>query len=212
MFRRRVTRMRRRLPIRRRRIFRKRHFRRRFNKRKLNVHHFKTTYVGPIITSSITPVTGTISVEPGNLPEFTSLQGVFDLLRINKVVVKFVPSGNVHEANTTSAPAQPCQIHTAIQHVDTGAPAGVSSLISYPNYRNFSSWRTFSRTFVPALRLDADGQASACPKFKQWVRIDPSFGGVVDYVGLSFAVDAFATGSFSMQTYITVFYSCKEKN
>lgn len=208
-------RMRRRPFIKRRHIFKRkrRHFR---SRRRLDVHHFKTTFQGGLITQTTTPLGFDVLVAPSALPEIAAISGVFNQIRLNKVVVKFVPSGNINAVAPTAPGIGSSigQIHTSINHITTSSPSSVNQIISYPTYRVFPLWRTFTRAFIPAFRLDANGLTDVAPKFKQWVRTDSNLG--ILWTGLQGIIDPNTTvgaATFATyQPYITVYYSCKEKN
>lgn len=215
MFRRRVTRFRRRFPIRRRLHHKKRIFRRRFIKKRISsIHSFKTNFVGPVVTSGNAFAGYLIGPRVEDLPEFAEISGMFNYFRMNKVVVKFMPVGNVHESfsATPGVPAQPAQIHTCINTQTFSAPGGVASMLGFNTYRCHSGWRTFSRTFIPCLRMDQTGNPGSVPMYKKWIAMPISGDDSTPWSGLQIGIDPTgSTNAFSWQTYIKVYYSCKEK-
>lgn len=217
MFRRRRMRMRKRVPFRRHNIRRRTRFsHKRFRSRKrLDVHHFKSCFQSAVLNQVAGAATAfDISVAPASIPEFAAISGVFNQIRLNKIVVKFLPNGNISDVSTLSATGGSIgQVHTAINHISSSAPSGLGSIISYPTHRVHAFWRTFSRAFVPSFREDGGGIANATPKFKVWVRTDVATVDALVWTGLQIVFDAGVTGLLGSYTpYITVFYSCKEKN
>jgi len=101
------------------------------------------------------------------LPQWTSLSSLYDLVRVRKVKMTFVPDFNVNQVGTAGSVLP--LLHTAIDHEAlTAAPKTTAQLQEYSVYR-FERWdKPIERLFVPAYSLTTTGGGSQ-PQYAQWM-------------------------------------------
>lgn len=185
------------------------------------VHSFKETidkgYVQ--IAPSTSGVSGAITIAPTELGNFTSLAGVFDQMRIIKIRVRFIPTGEqvynlaaaVQGLPSTAANGP---LHTVIDYDDDTAPTSAQCR-EYANCRYAMTGKYHSRTFVPTVLMQAYETSIATayvPKKYQW--IDMADTGTLHY-GLKYAQDTGTnSGATALRLYsifVDVWYQCKNQ-
>lgn len=185
---------------RRRRIYRRRAMR-------SSVYHFKRTFIGGAITSATTTTLGAYSLQFSNLPQNTEFTSLFDMYRINKIVIKFIPNHNSSEMGATKYIPQ---FHTAIDYTDATAPANLEELYQYQSWRMTNGSKVHTRQWVPSVLIDAlesTPTQATIPKLKQWISTEQTD---VKFFGLKYGLGATnAAGDVSFTPYVTYYYSCK---
>jgi len=126
-------------------------------------------------TITTVPASGTNSfflLDITTLPQWTALSGLYDLVRIRKVTMTFIPSWSVHDFAVGTASTLP-MLHTVIDHeAVTAAAKTTAQLQEYSNYRFQLFDRPIVRSFVPAYSLSGSGSANNAasqPAYAQWM-------------------------------------------
>lgn len=138
------------------------------SRRSRSVHHFKrtqtTTYTAAASSQNFWGAQYQLNVVQ-NYTEFTAL---FDMYRINKIVVKFVP-------RTTAASMGDNQVgenYTCVDYNDATAPLTVNEILERDTASRTRANVTHTRVFTPAVACPAyrTGISSGyVPKWKQWL-------------------------------------------
>jgi hypothetical protein len=167
-------------------------------------HHFKRTFVAAQFTASGTgPNFFGYSFALDDLPNYTEFTNLFDQYRINKVVVKFVPSANVDAIGASQIIPS---LHTAIDNNDATAPTALSQLYEYQSYKRTRGTQVHTRVWTPSALVEISTSASS-PKWKQWIGTQfPS----IEHYGLKVGCDqTVTTADIYWLPYVTVYFSCR---
>lgn len=177
------------------------------SKRALSVHHFKRTFVGTPISSQTTTLYGGYVLTFDQLPNYTEFTNLFDLYRINKVLIKFIP--NQSESSVGAAKAIP-EFFSCIDFTDGTAPTSINQILEYANMKITRGIYTHKRTYTPSTvdYVNATAGANAGnPTWKQWLSTSSSS---VSMYGLKYAAGpTAAAGDVFWTPYVTMYFSCK---
>lgn len=147
-----------------------------------------------------------------DLDNYTSLSGVFDLYRINAVVLKMWPITNMYVTPSNGVPsANIPTIQWATDYTDATAPGTPAVLSRFANLHTAQWNKPISIKFRPAIVSEIYRSVSSTaytPKWKQW--IDHQYPTVPHY-GIKGAITGLAS---SVQTayfkyYVTYYLSLK---
>lgn len=186
-----------------RRLRRRMRIRRPLTRRSINSHHFKRTFIGEILSSGTSASFAGYSVNLSQLPNYTEFTTLFDQYRINKVVVKFVPSFTQDTIGSTEITPN---LQSVIDYNDVTTPTATSELLQYQSYRRTRGNQTHTRVFTPSTLVDISDTASS-PKWKQWLS---TANATLPHFGLKVALDAtVVAGSAYYLPYFTVYLSCR---
>lgn len=170
-------------------------------------YHFKRTFTGTPIASNTTATFGAYALQFGQLSNSTEFTALFDMYRVNKIVVKFVPNHNSSEVGATKAIPN---FHTVLDFTDNSTPTTLAELYEYQSWRMTRGTAMHTRAFIPAVLQDAQEAASsggALPKLKQWISTAQTD---VYFYGIKYGAEASAAaGDVYWTPYITYYYSCK---
>lgn len=197
--------LRRRRPMRRRTMMR-----RRPRLSSLKVHHFKRTFQATDIAGLAgADVLGAYTFRLDQLPNYTEFTNLFDAYRMNKIVIKFVPTAN--SSSVGSSLTDPLtQFHTVLDFDDATAPASLNAMYEYGNWRMSRGSVIHTRVFTPAVSLallDGAGTTTGAQKYKQW--ISTTQPDVLHY-GLKYcAAGQINNNDIIWRPYISVYFSCK---
>lgn len=143
------------------------------------------------------------------LPNFTDFTNLYDVYRINKVVMKIIPkitesallSGSVNNDNLT-------QIHSAIDYDDNTAPTSVQQLCEYATHKMTRGSQIHTRVLVPKIEIASTSGVGQMPKAYQW--IDTDTPGQL-HRGVKVWVDPPVTAGTQMfyDVQLTYYISCK---
>lgn len=192
-----------------RRMMRRRIYRRRPRLSSLKVHHFKRTFALTQIQGAITDTLGAYTFRLDQLPNYTEFTNLYDSYRINKIVIKFVPTAN--SANVGDTNNLLTQFHTVLDFNDGGAPASLNALYEYGNWRMTRGSQIHTRVFTPSTMgvvsdVSAGGVAGA-PKYKQWINTSEAD---VYHFGLKYCAAAQVTAlDINWTPYVSFYLSCK---
>jgi len=209
--------------------YRKRRFRRRFKRRGVFRRRFgrrfsrrSRRYRTPTIHLKRIIRTGTLntatSAVQAYVKEFTLAQMpnvgeysvLFELYRLNKVSIKFIPSQTIQEAPGLPAISAPNigSIISVIDYTDVSVPGTQDQLLQYSTAKRHRHGRAFTRTFRPAVANEIY-QSSAftgySPKWKQWISTDYLN---IPHYGFKLWMDATPV-SFSYEIWTTYYFSLK---
>lgn len=126
------------------------------------------------------------------LPQWTSLSSLYDLVRVRKVKLSFVPQFNVHDVQASTNASLPL-FHSAIDHAGIAAGGkATSALQEYSNYRFDVFDKTLVRSFVPAFPNAITGSGQQ-PQYCQWMSTEAMNSSVLG-AGLYWNTDALQSG------------------
>lgn len=183
--------------------------RRRLSTRALRVHHFKRTFTLPYFTSSNTGNTyGGLSFNLNQLPNVTEFTNLYDMYRINKIVVKFVPNRSSSDVAATGE--QIPNLNTVIDYTDATAPTSLSQLYEYQNWKMSRGINVHTRVITPA-SLDlvnaTAGSNAGNPQWKQWISTSAP---TIEHYGLKYGLETSASNNaIAVTPYISFYFSCK---
>lgn len=198
----------RRRPMRRTRRYVRR-LRRPLTKRAINTHHFKRTFtLASVLSSNVGPVFAGYTFNINQLPNATEFTNLFDLYRINKIVVKFVPNHNSSDVGVL-AQAIP-NFHSCLDYTDATAPASLNAMYEYQNWRMSRGIAVHKRVFSPA-SLDfvnaTAGANAGNPTWKQWISTSAP---TIEHYALKIGIEqSTALGDVYWTPYVTMYLSCK---
>lgn len=199
----------RRRPRRTRRMIMRRRPRRLLSTRALNVHHFKRTFTLGQIGANVANVFGGYTFNINQLPNATEFTNLFDMYRINKIVVRFVPSQNSSDVAPAGSSFIP-NFHTVLDYNDATAPASLNEMYQYQNWRMSRGTGIHRRVFTPASidYVNATAGANAGnPTWKQWISTSSP---TIEHYALKYGVEAAAGVNEIVWTpYVTMYLSCK---
>lgn len=174
------------------------------------IHSFKRTWFNEnyFSTGATGPTLAGLNFRLDMLPNYTEFTNLYDMYRINKIVVKLIPKvsevGMVLGATNNSAGIQ---IHSALDFDDSAAPTNVSQLTQYSTYKMTRGHNIHTRVFVPKCELSANGTANAAPKAYQW--LDTAHPDVAHY-GMKLIIPTISANTIVYYDYsVTAYFSCK---
>lgn len=175
-----------------------------------NVHHFKRSFQGTAITASAAGGNPQALYFTFNmLPNYTEFTNLFDMYRVNFLVLKLVPSITGADGNPSASSIALPNIHSALDYDDSTVPTDVPYLLQYSNHRMTRGHQIHKRAFRPAIDLDVSGLDASAPKWKQWINLATvtcAHRGVKLYVEQAFGV---GVGALTYNVYWDVYFSCK---
>lgn len=202
----------RRPTIRRRPIFRRRrHFRRRRLMGSI-IHVKKTVKLTTLaVVTSATTYGKAFSIEDFFSAD-SSITNSFQMVRLNKVVVRVVPVVNMATSTLTVFP----RIATVVDYTDA-TPESFDSLLNYSNHRIHTGPYPFSRKFTPSVKMDVNnapggtGSSPLVSGFKKWVDMDNTGAANVQFFGFKMSTEPSGTAAnnYGAQVYATAYFSMK---
>lgn len=210
-------------------------------KRRLETHHFKQVYrpgSGNLILSGTSAegsynatngqLTGPSSTASDNLyfalrfqiadiQNITSMAALFDSYRINKVVVKFIPTQPDTTGTGYGTPAGliPPLLCTVIDRDDVTVPSSLSELEQYESYKETPATSKHTRALVPALAQQAYKSSGTTIAYTQTYKKWCDFAQTdVDHYGIHGAIysNPTAANNWKVAYYVKVvmYFSCKQ--
>lgn len=142
------------------------------------------------------------------LPNYTEFTNLYDMYRINKIVVKLIPkvseTGMVLGATNNSAGIQ---LHSAIDYDDSTAPTNIAQLCQYSTYKMTRGHNIHTRVFVPKCEMSAGGTANVAPKAYQW--LDTAHPDIPHF-GMKLIIPTITASTIIYYDYsVTAYISCK---
>lgn len=176
-----------------------------------DTHHFKRTFEGTrLYASSAGGNPQALYVTFGDLPNASEFTSLFDMYRINLVVLKLVPNYTGNDINPSTTVVVSPNVHSAIDYDDSStAGLTVNTLLQYPNHKMTRGHQMHIRKFRPAVCLDADGAGSTAPKWKQWINLSAT---TAEHRGVKLYIEqagGISVNSMSFSVFWTVYFSCK---
>lgn len=176
------------------------------------VHHFKRTNVLSSITTSITAGVNThqsFSFKFSDLPNYTEFSTLFDQYRMNKFVIKLVPTITGAEPTSTGAAYSLPNVWSVVDYDDAvDAGNNLISLLQYPNCRMTRGHKIHTRVWRPSVLLDAYTGATEgnTIKFKQWLNMADV---TIPHYGLKIWIDQCLGAVMEYRVFFTAYFSCK---
>lgn len=169
----------------------------------------RTTYFGEVIASA-QQVYGTFQFKLSDLPNFTEITTLFQLYRINCVVMKFMPGySDVAAGQVTRLPV----MHMA-NDFNTIAPwTSPNEAFQYQGLKSIRtdkpfSWKIFPKAIIDAYTGGVSG-ASILPKARQWCSTATGGENVLHY-GVKYYLDSPALSTnTTIKIYCTFYLSAK---
>lgn len=207
----------------RRRPFRRAHrrtarmgFRRRrrfFPRRHSRVMHFKQTFLQEAILVTTSTVNKSFAFSLNNLPNVSRYNGLFDAYRINKIVIRMVPSQNSWNANISTSNYELPQIVDLIDYDDNVQLSQTNQYLQYNTHRVHRGDNGWVRKFTPAIALATLNLAVTTPtvqKFKQWIDMGaadvPHYGYKIQMVPYNTTLGS----NYRLEMFVTMYFSCKQ--
>lgn len=172
-------------------------------------HHFKRTWFEEnyFSTGATAPTLAGLNYQLNMLPNASEFANLYDMYRVNKVVVKIIPKvseiGMVLGATNNSAGVQ---VHSALDFDDSAAPTNVAQLTQYATHKMTRGNQIHTRVFTPKCELTA-GSASVAPKAYQWLDTADL---TVPHFGMKLIIPTISTSTIIYYDYsVTMYFSCK---
>lgn len=220
--RRRSSRKMKRRPVKRRRMTRSKLIRMRNRKNLLTgnlVHTRMEVPIRAITNGSTLDQYELLVIRAADCSNITAYGNLYDQFRINKVVVKFVPTGatmKVIEADSTNVPGSGVRTPTLATCIDYDSEStgtvSLTDMKNYASYREVQATKPHTRVFRPAVLLQAYRNATSTayiPKFKQFIDCNQLTTG---HFGLRWYLEAGTpAAAYSYDLRIKVYMSFKNR-
>lgn len=175
------------------------------------IHNFRRQYQINVIAGNVAfaPYLNGQNFLLNGVPNASEFANLYDLYRINKIVMKFYldidPSAQT--ANTAYYP----KLFTVVDHDDSNVPASLNELREHANckLRVLSPTRPVSVVWTPsvlAIMFRTAVASTYSPKYKQW--IDMANQDVPHY-GLKFGIDNLTNTNYTVRQEVIMYFSCK---
>lgn len=177
----------------------------------LRVHHFKRTFtLAPIGTSSTAPAFAGYLFNFNQLPNFNEFTRLYDVYRINKILVRFVPNHNSSDVAPTGS-SQISNFHSVLDYNDATAPTSLNELYEYANWKMSRGTSIHQRLWRPATLDSVDTGSSAVssanPQWKRWIN---TANANVNHYGLKVGIEqSVSANDTTWVPYVSVYFSCK---
>lgn len=163
---------RRRFPRRfiRRRLIRKRTSRfsrrRRTRSRVVSIRRYAQITTSNLITLPAAGLIQNFNTSLNDLAQSSDFSNLFQLYRINKVVTRLQPQGNVNDINLTTSETLPL-IYTSVNY-DLSNPAALTDVLQRGNVKAWRPWQPITIVWTPKKGI-GDAAQDQIFKSKQWV-------------------------------------------
>lgn len=138
-----------------------------------NIHKFtRNVYYGGAITgSNLVDTFGSLQFQLNALPNFAEFTALFDMYRIDKIRVYFMPRANSAEVGTNQGLVK---FSSVIDYDDIAIPGSINDLMQYENLRMTNTSQNHVRTLVPkfAKTVYASAIASGYGPATGWIDCD----------------------------------------
>jgi len=173
------------------------------------LHLKRTAFVGEIVASAAQTF-GSFTFSLDDLPNWAEFTSLFQMYRINCVVLKLVPGfSDAAAGQTTRLPT----IHMANDYLTLAPWSNANEAFQYQGLVSrradrMLTWKVTPRALIDAYTGGVSG-ASIMPKAKQW--ISTSTGGEqVQHYGVKYFLDApVLSTALTIKVYATYYLSCK---
>lgn len=106
-----------------------------------------------ITCDGINPSLGAMSFNLSSVPNSTNFTNLFDMYRITKVKIDWIPEYTELTDAALVSNAVNVRFNTAIDISDTGVPADVDTVLTYQQLHSTGITKPHSRTWVPAFLM-----------------------------------------------------------
>lgn len=173
------------------------------------VHHFKRTFASTLTVTAASIGLGSQTYKLSDVPNSGDFQNLFDLFRINKVAVRFIPKFTGTSASSGNLDALG-QFVSVLDFTDADTPVNINQLLEYENVRRSKLSSVHRRVFCPSVSMigyKGPFTNSYAPRWKQWVNMTDV---ATLHYGLKFAVDNQGGSAIDYDVYTTLYFSCRQ--
>lgn len=168
-------------------------------------HHFKRTvyYNGAINGSNVIDQFGALQFNLSALPAYTEFTNLFDMYRINKVKVTFMPRANNADISATAGQVK---FFSVLDYDDASALGNIGELMQYENLKTTRCTSDHSRTLAPrfASEVYQNSVTTGYSSRRGWLDCDnPS----IQHFGLKWGWQQLPTGAQSMDLKVEYYLS-----
>lgn len=174
-----------------------------------SAYHFKRSFQSSLIALNASGAnTIGYSFALNQLPNYTEFTSLFDLYRLNYVVMKFVPNWTGNDNNPVTTAWSAPNFHSVIDHDDSTNPTSIDYMLQYPSHQMTQGHKIHIRKFRPSVlaQMYTGATDSTCPKYKQWLNCADAS---TPHYGLKVYIDAPNTTCGAYRVFVTVYLSCK---
>lgn len=176
------------------------------------VQYHETVLSGSVtVTNGANSSYGSITFGLGQLAGVASMQTLFDVYRLTKVTVRFVPRSqlaaftNAAPGSTSTPPlAGPGPLHVCLDPDDATAPTAESTVLQYADHRMVQLGQGMSWTFQPRPQVAnaiTTSAGSAIMVLSPWAWMDIAVENVL-YFGMKWAISTGTNGyGFDVKLY-----------
>lgn len=172
------------------------------------VHQFTRSqyYSGSINGSTLTDTFGGIYFRLGDLPNSSEFTNLFDMYRIDKVKIRFMPRANSAEVGSNQGQVK---LFTAIDYDDITTPASIQELLQYENCKVSNTTNITTRVLKPKFASEVYQSATSTAYGARSGWIDCS-NPLVQHYGIKWALQQLPAGSQSFDLHIKYYLSFKQ--
>lgn len=175
-------------------------------------HFFKRqVQLTSIYASPLGDTFGSYVFKLSDVPGYTEFTALYDMFRINKVLLNIEPTWNATDANSTSTLTYAPDVHSVIDYNDSANAGSLNELREYSTYKRTRQGRCHKRIITPAIQTQAYETLTTSaytPKFRQWLSTDDATS---PHYCIKYALDKTATGqtNFTFRVYATYYLEMK---
>lgn len=176
-------------------------------RRRQIVHRFTRSqyYSGAINGSTVVDTFGGVYFRLVDVPSATDFTNLFDMYRIDKVQIRFMPRANSAEAGTNQGLIK---LFTAIDYDDITAPTSLAEILQYQTCKVTSSNRITTLTLKPKFASEVYQSAVSTGYGARNGWLDCSNTAIQHY-GVKWALQQLPAGSQSFDLHVKYFLSFK---
>lgn len=180
----------------------------RIGKRVNDVHYFKRTrfYDSSIVCSAPTNVFAGAGYTLNDLPDVTDFTALYDMYKINKITVKWLPRGN---SSDVAAQGQISRMFTVLDRDDDATPSSIDQLTQYESLKVTPTTAVHTRSFKPSLRVEvANGLGGTANNIvgPKWLNLANTN---VKHYGVKLGVQAPPSGTIRYDAMVTFHLAMK---
>lgn len=176
---------------------------------RMKVNHFKRMFELEDIVSTTTGLGFAYPITFSQLPDVTDFTNLYDGYRINKIVLKFMPTINQNFIGNTGY--ELTQFHSVIDPNEASVPSTADELYQYRTHRMTRSSQTHTRVYTPAILLESQNSSNQAEpagiKWKQW--LSTNYIDINHYGAKIWADPTANAGDVVWKVYATMYFSCR---
>lgn len=171
------------------------------------IHQFTRSqyYSGAVSGSTSFDTFGGIYFRLQDMPNVSEFTNLFDMYRIDKVTIKFMPRANSAEAGTNQGLVK---LFTVIDKDDITTPTSIAELLQYETCKVTPMSRVVTRTFKPLFAREAfqGGVTSAYTPGSGWIDCSNP---LVQHYGIKWGMQQLPAGAQTCDLHIKYHLSFK---